>query len=917
MKIRNKILSSFLPLVILPPVILVAIAMFGVTYMSKDFEPLQEALQNVTQTLEQSDTQIQKILNDRLQTDYTFMAKILTQTFETVDSYSREKTEDIAALPTLAAYLQSSEEKRKSMGAKPLIAAGDMATKTSFSAFRVLDPTGAILFQEPTSAADLSDAFLKEFIGGRKSKSAYIPPDESKKAKPVIHYAAPILRIGASGQTERSAVGWVVMDLPVATMAQRALHMNRLPTGQVRILDAKKSSTEAQKNPIYATESKQWEAADVWPIRSLIMDGALTVEYVVPWQEIQDAVAGIRGIVDSVKEETVHAAQSSTRLSRMLANSRKPFSIILVLIIVAAIGCILLLARVFTLPIIRLDISARKLAGGVLDIDPRLPQQDEIGDLSRSFDHMRLRLREHIHHLDDLVAAKTSEIQERAKETRELIMRMDDAFVLLNIERPKDPAILMANPTFGQLAGRADDSINWMTLREALPWYPPEEFTRLVEIAESGQPSRFELHTADDRYFVVSAYSPADKRMALMLADVTVAKRAAAEAQRIENGIQHTQRIESLGQLASGIAHEFNNLLMSILGNADMALLDVQPGTEVFDNLNDIQKSAIRAGELCRQMLDFSGDGQSDLEPTDLSTLIRNMGSLIDVAVAKNIEVVYPEVTLLPPVAADVSQLRQTLLSIFTNASESMGAQTSGKIRVKTHVDDLPDIPALENPAGIDLPAGKYVTIDVIDSGTGIEPDVLEHIFEPFFTTKGEGRGLGLAATLGIIRRHKGYIRIQTKPGEGVTFSISLPALSAGSENSEATEEKPRLHVLVADSEQNLRSVFVRLIQKQGARTQECSNAQELLSRASQLAGKFVVLFIAPTLEGGNFAATLQNVRELLPNLQVVITSSRSMDDIRDDLGGQPVDGYLQKPYQAEKIKSCIKEIQTKLGIPL
>lgn len=252
--------------------------------------------------------------------------------------------------------------------------------------------------------------------------------------------------------------------------------------------------------------------------------------------------------------------------------------------------------------------------------------------------------------------------------------------------------------------------------------------------------------------------------------DITARKEA-------ERAYQQSQRLESLGVLAGGIAHDFNNLLTAILGNASLARAKLPADAPAQRHVGLVVTSATRAADLTRQLLAYAGKGQFAVGALDLLQLIRENSELLTAAMPSSIEIVIDLPTHLPTITADKGQIQQVLMNLVLNAGEA-AADVNGKVTIKCFVQTL--IAGAYQPGdyigGEALPTGDYVCLAVTDTGAGMTPATIERIFEPFYTTKAYGRGLGLAATLGIVRTHKGGIQVKSKLGHGTQFSVFFPA---------------------------------------------------------------------------------------------------------------------------------------------
>jgi PAS domain S-box-containing protein len=271
--------------------------------------------------------------------------------------------------------------------------------------------------------------------------------------------------------------------------------------------------------------------------------------------------------------------------------------------------------------------------------------------------------------------------------------------------------------------------------------------------------------------------------------DITERKRAEEERLKLEQQILHAQKLESLGVLAGGIAHDFNNILMAIIGNAELALMKINKESPATDNLHRIEQAAARAADLAKQMLAYSGKGKFIIESINLNILLEEMLHMLEVSISKKAVLRLNLHQHLPEVEGDITQIRQIVMNLVINSSEAIGDK-SGVIAISTGCMDcdrsyLKDVWLDEN-----LTDGLYVYLEVADSGCGMDKETLSKLFDPFFTTKFTGRGLGMAAVLGIVRGHRGAIKVYSEPNRGTTFKILLPASSRPAEIFNGEEHK-------------------------------------------------------------------------------------------------------------------------------
>jgi PAS domain S-box-containing protein len=256
---------------------------------------------------------------------------------------------------------------------------------------------------------------------------------------------------------------------------------------------------------------------------------------------------------------------------------------------------------------------------------------------------------------------------------------------------------------------------------------------------------------------------------------VFAAGRDITERKHAEERMLHMQKLESLGVLAGGIAHDFNNLLMAIMGHTDLARTELSPGSPVREHLEEVEKASRRAADLCRQMLAYSGKGRFVVESLDLGEVVKEMADMLGTSISKKAILRYHFSPDLPRIEADASQIRQVVMNLIINASEAIG-ENPGIISLATGAMECDRAYLRGIGEGNELPEGRYVYIEVTDTGSGMDKETRKKIFDPFFTTKFTGRGLGLAAVLGIVRGHRGTIKVYSEMGKGSTFKVLLPS---------------------------------------------------------------------------------------------------------------------------------------------
>jgi len=392
--------------------------------------------------------------------------------------------------------------------------------------------------------------------------------------------------------------------------------------------------------------------------------------------------------------------------------------------------------------------------------------------------------------------------------------------------------------------------------------------------------------------------------------DVTDRVRAEEDHRRLEAQVRHAQKLESLGVLAGGIAHDFNNLLLAILGNADLALAEMSVDSPIRKNVTEIKTASQRAAELARQMLAYSGKGKFLVERVDLNAIVEEMGQMLAVSVSKHAALQYTFATDLPPIEADTTQIRQVIMNLITNASEAID-ETEGTISIITGAVKADREYLRRTYLDEDLPEGSYVTLQVEDTGCGMDADTQRKLFDPFFTTKFAGRGLGMAAVLGIVRAHQGAIKIDSEVGRGTSVTVLLPAAEAGAE---AARPEPAVGepwhgaatVLLVDDEPTVRTVGRMMLERLGMTVLTAADGREAVERFSRQADAIdcVILDLTmPKLGGQEALIELRNIR---PDVRVVISSGYTEQDVTSRFADEGIVGFIQKPYTLQSLADVV-----------
>jgi signal transduction histidine kinase/CheY-like chemotaxis protein len=398
-------------------------------------------------------------------------------------------------------------------------------------------------------------------------------------------------------------------------------------------------------------------------------------------------------------------------------------------------------------------------------------------------------------------------------------------------------------------------------------------------------------------------------RLRWVLQDIS--ERRAAEAALLESQehLRHAQRLEAIGRLAGGVAHSFNNLLAAIAFHSELILDDGCSEQDVKRHAEEIQQAGERAAALARQLLVFSRKQDLNPEPVCLSQLVDDMEPMLHRLLGEDIEI---EISADPDaglVHADLGQLEQVFLNLVSNARDAM--PDGGHLAVRTSCLTLDE----GNRPG--LPPGRYVTLAISDTGTGMSPEVVDRLFEPFFTTKerGKGTGLGLSTAYGIVRQSGGEIRVESAPGQGATFTIFLPQLDPGAMEAprrSAVERRPVTGsevILLVEDEDNIREPATEILEAQGYTVVAARNGAEALEIAGHHPGPIHLLItdvVMPRLSGSRLAEALTASR---PETRILYISGYPEDAIAHHGVLEPRHRFLQKPFPPSVLLTTVRDV--------
>jgi PAS domain S-box-containing protein len=472
--------------------------------------------------------------------------------------------------------------------------------------------------------------------------------------------------------------------------------------------------------------------------------------------------------------------------------------------------------------------------------------------------------------------------------------------------QPRDGAQLDAELTYSVSRTRHEEPpvVRWL-VRDVTE---REQMARQIRALNLELESRVAARTAD----LSDAH-----RLAQQLVEKEQLARRAAEFSEAQS--RHVQKLESIGVLAGGIAHDFNNLLHVVLGNADIALSTLAAGSPAREPIEEVVRATLRAADLTRQLLAYSGKGAFVVRNLDLSTEVREMATLLRTGISKQATLDWELSSTLPAVSADPTQIRQIVMNLITNASDALG-EKGGTITLRTGVTRLEDLDnqhfgvPLEGEGPVDPSKGPYVYLEIGDTGAGMTPDTLSRIFDPFFSTKFTGRGLGLAAVMGIVRSHHGLIRVHTAPGEGTAFRVLFPAVGGtarkpGKPTAERSDWQGSGTILVVEDEEGVREVAERILQEIGFQTIGAEDGRRALEIMEDVGDSVSVVLLDLSMPRMGGAETFRRLRALRPDLPILMMSGYTEQVVAPQFtgSGPGITGFLQKPFLAEDLIAVLR----------
>jgi PAS domain S-box-containing protein len=466
--------------------------------------------------------------------------------------------------------------------------------------------------------------------------------------------------------------------------------------------------------------------------------------------------------------------------------------------------------------------------------------------------------------------------------------------------------ILRSNRALGVIAGRAHEELIGLLWLDLFPAEPAE-----CAVQGMRKSARREVRERTYQGKVVRfSCDPICGKTGEITGSVAIASDI-TEWHKLQEMLHHSEQLKAIGLLAGGVAHDFNNLLTGILANATMAL-EYAP-LPIAPYLRDVVLASERAADLTRQLLAYAGKGRCVIRSTDVTELVRDLIPLIRAGIPRNVEIALDFEPGVEPVEADATQLSQVVMNLVLNGAESIG-EAAGTVRVRVRSEHLESADIRRRYYASDqVESGPFVAIEVSDTGSGMDEATQLRIFDPFYTTKFLGRGLGLAGALGILRQHRGGIRVQSAPGRGATFEVVIPASRVKPEEAPkdaVSSEAPMSGlILVADDSDIVRDVTRGVLEKFGYQVVLAENGEQCVEIFSQQPEAFSMVLLDLTMPVMNGEVALGYMLRLNPNTKVLIISGYDKDEAMRKFGNFKIAGFLQKPFRAARLIQKILEV--------
>ncbi|MDM8521864.1 PAS domain S-box protein [Desulfococcaceae bacterium HSG8] len=509
--------------------------------------------------------------------------------------------------------------------------------------------------------------------------------------------------------------------------------------------------------------------------------------------------------------------------------------------------------------------------------------------------------------------------EEALRESEEKFSKIfHNAPLLITISNVEDGTCIEVNEEFVKVSGFTREEAIGKTSVELLRWIEPEERARLAEtIRSNGRIDGMEVSLrAKCGKKIICMYSAViitirgRERLLSLAQNLTEYKLAEEEKARIEDQYRQAQKVEAIGRLAGGVAHDLNNLLSPILGYGEMLADDFNPGDARLESVKEIVNAGFRARDLVRQLLAFSRKQTLEYRTLDMNKIIEGFENLLRSTIREDIGIEIIPSPDIRPVRADIGQIEQVIMNLAVNAQDAM--PEGGRLIMETAMAELDEEYAASRPG---VQPGSYVMLAVSDTGSGMDEETRGQIFEPFFSTKGErGTGLGLATVYGIVKQHGGNIWVYSEPGKGTTFKVYLPVSEDVHVETEPLEKPARNQrgsetiLLVEDSEQ-VRDLTHTILERQGYTILMAGNGAEALAVLASHGGHVHLLLTDVVMPGMNGKELFAKAAEKYPGLKVLYMSGYTGNVIAQCGVLDEGIAFIQKPFSVKAMAAKVREV--------
>src|SRR6185369_9089560 len=592
-----------------------------------------------------------------------------------------------------------------------------------------------------------------------------------------------------------------------------------------------------------------------------------------------------------------------------------------------------LMVHYISRPVTNLAQFAKRIATGEYGAQLPISTNDEVGLLSESLNRMSNQIREDAYDLETANKELQQELAEhrRAEESlkaseekfRTLVDNSFDVIFVLD----SAGVFQFVSPSWETHFGYPVTGVIGINFQAFVhPEDAPHCIEYLTQVMTNGRaatclPYRVKHADGSWRLFIANGTMNTDSTGTVFYIgigrDISDEKRLEEERLNLERQFLHAQKLESLGILAGGIAHDFNNLLTVIIGNLELSCMQLDKTSQAAIRIDQAMQASLRAADLTRQMLDYSGRGIFELKQLDINQLVKENCDLFRTTVPKTISMTTKTAISLPAVSGDAGQLQQVIMNLITNAAEAIGSEP-GSILIATGVQEC-DMELLQHSRlEKKPPPGRYIAIDITDSGCGMDKETQQRIFEPFYTTKFTGRGLGMSSVMGIIKSHNGAILLYSEPGSGSTFKVLLPVISEQQDviqSGPPDGEFPKPYrdstgkVLVVDDEELVREVCGEYLKDMGLQTLSAADGMEAVDIFSRNVNDISLVILDLTMPNMDGVVSLREMRQIQPDAKILISSGHATQTTEKFFTDDQPDGFIQKPFQKKELQDKIDGI--------